>query len=75
MVLEENILKTDKEIYEALLQGEKITKISSTKVDFVHLENGYLVDHEGKPSVIYRITHSDNYKIVSHLYKDNRNDD
>jgi hypothetical protein len=65
------ILKTDKEIFEALIRGEKIKKLSSTNVKYVYLKDGYLIDDSGHLSSIYRLNSQDFYEIVTDLYKEN----
>jgi hypothetical protein len=64
------ILKTDEEIFQALIRGEKIKKVSSINVKYVHLLEGNLVDDTGHYSSIYRLNSQDFYEIVTHLYKE-----
>lgn len=61
---DQNILKTDRDIFESLLRGDKITKLNSTSVEYICFDGDNLVDHKGKSATIYRLNSSDWYKIV-----------
>jgi hypothetical protein len=59
------VLKNDRELLEALLRGEKIEKVRHSGFgNFIHLDNDTLVDSEGKPANIYKITPSDLFQTV-----------
>jgi len=68
------ILKTDKDIFEALIRGEKIKKLSSVNVLYVYLRDGYLVDDSGNSSSIYRLNPNDFYEIVTDQYMEDNNE-
>jgi len=60
------ILKNDRELYEALLRGDKVEKIRHSGFgDVVYLKEDILVDKNGKPANLYRITPTDTYQTTS----------
>lgn len=59
------ILRTDKELLEALLRGDKVEKVRHSGFGvYIHLKNGQLIDAEGNPANIFRITPSDLFQII-----------
>lgn len=59
------VLKNDRELLEALLRGEKVEKVRHSGFgDILYLDNDMLVNSEGKPANIYRITPADLYQTV-----------
>jgi accessory colonization factor AcfC len=58
------ILKTDEEIFKALLRGCKIKKLNSVNTEYIYLKEGYLIDQSGIPSTLYRLNKSEVYIII-----------
>jgi len=55
---------TDKEMFKALLDGNKLEKVRQAGSGyFVYLNGEDLVNNLGEPSVLYKITPADRYKI------------
>lgn len=59
------ILINDRELLEALLRGEKVEKIRHDGFgNYIHLVNGNLINEEGSPANLYKITPSDMFQII-----------
>lgn len=60
------VLKNDKEIFEALLNGERLERVRFEGFgEYIYLnDEGRLVNQEGKPANLYRLHTTDDFKIV-----------